>query len=661
MRSVLPPRRRAVVLCAFAAAALAFAGSLWLHAGSTLYDTDSYYHLAVARAYVQEGELDRAPGLRFSVLSDGFGDKEWLFHRLLALVASRGGTLAEIGPDDALVAGRLALSLLAGLAAALTAGLAVRPLGAWAVAVPFGLFYASTEFAWRTVRLRPELLALSLFLAAFWALGSRRPRLLGLVAFLFTLSYTAFHALLALVGLACLLIGWRERRWPWTALAYAGLGAGLGLVLHPHFPHNVEVWAVQNLQFFRLKDALDVGTEIRPNFTDVTLLVNLGWWLGLLALGRAVVPRPAARGGDRRLADVLGVAAAVFGVLYLLMSRFSTYFVPVFTLWVLWELRSRGLRVGAWVRLPGRGRVPLAVALALCLLVSLPEARRQLATYRARTSPGPQHVRLADREAFSRALPADARVAADWGSTSTYLLWAPQGRYLNALDPVFMAVPYPERAAALSRILEGTEPDVPLTVVTALESEYLAFSPLKQGEAFKARMPADPRLEPLYRGYNSLYRVRPAPGPFVLDWRAVPAGTPLPVPPGRPLEGWLPYPRLEEPGTRRIEGWVDGDRILGGEGDCLALTRDEPGEPDPESEEAGARWELAPHGPTALWVDGDLVVRVNGEMGSVLGRGVVVEARPGLGLRRMTVLTCRGGADGHRGRVGFYLLRRDAS
>jgi hypothetical protein len=662
------PARRTGVLTALAAFALAFGGSLWLHAGSTLYDTDSYYHLAVARAYHQEGALDRAPGLRFSVLAEGFGDKEWLFHRLLAPLATFGGPEAE----DALAGGRLALALLGGLAAAAVAGLAARPLGGWAVLVPFWLVFASTELAWRAVRLRPELLALSLFLAAIWALGVRRPRLLGLVALVFTLSYTAWHALLGLVALAFLAIGWRERRWPWAALAYAALGVGLGLVLHPQFPHNLEVWAVQNLEYFRLRDVLPVGTEIRPNSTDVTLMVNLGWWLGLLALWRSAAPGAAAGDEDRRLADVLGLAAAVFGVLYLMMSRFSIYFVPVFTLWVLWELRRRGLRIGAWVRLPGRGRVPLAAALAVCLLVSLPEARRQLARYRARTGPGPDRVRLADREAFSRALPAGARVAADWGSTSTYLLWAPQGRYLNALDPVFMALPYPERYAALRRVLEGAEPDVPLAVATALASDYLAFSPLKEDRAFQARLPGDPRLEPRYRGYNALYRVRPAAGAFVLDWRAVPAGTPLPVPAEHSAAAWPAYPRLADPGARRREGWVDADRILGGHGDCLALVRDweeAPGAGGAAAEPSGSRtpdrgptrWELAPWGPTTLWLDGEPAARVAGEMRSVLGRGVLLEPRLGPGPHRMTVLTCRASSGGEPGRAGFYLVRREGA
>ena len=85
---------------------------------------------------------------------------------------------------------------------------------------------------------------------------------------------------------------------------------------------------------------LDVGSEITPNYTDVTLMVNLGWALGLGVLWLSTRPdataetQPSAIDLDRRLADVYGVAAVVFSVLYLLMSRFSLYALSFATLWV---------------------------------------------------------------------------------------------------------------------------------------------------------------------------------------------------------------------------------------------------------------------------------------------------------------------------------------
>lgn len=674
-----PLSRRVALLGAAAVFALAFAGAVGLHAGSTLHDTDSAFHLAAARAYAQGDVPERFPPLRFSLLGDGFGDKEWLFHRALAPF-----TWDSSDPRTTLARGRLALAFFEALALTAVAVLALRFLGLWGLLVPFGLVVGSTELAWRLVRLRPELSALPLLLAAVWALGTARYRLLGALALVFTLAYTAFQAVLGLAFLTFLLRWWQDRAAPWAALLYPTLGVGLGLVVHPHFPHNLQVWAAQNLSFFELKDALAVGTEIQPNFTDVLLMANLGGWLGLLVLVRSTEPdpdppQPAAGDAGRHLADAFGVAAVAFGLLYLLMSRFSLYFVPFATLWLLAEIRRRGLRVGRWTRLPGRGRVPLALALGLALLVSLPVAWGELGRYRARTSGGPEDVRLADRDGLAAALPDGARVAADWGSTGLYLLWAPQGRYLNALDPVFMAIPHPERQQALARILEGSEPDVPLTAHATLESDFLAFSPIKQSQALLGRLAEDPRVEPLYRGFHHLYRFVPDRNhAFVLDWRVVPADVELPVTAEFDIRSWPLWPRAEAAELRALEGWVDADRVLRGAGECLALVRDvEGGErvSPTEDVEGTSRWvqgemawELTPHGPTRLWLDGELRLDVRADLGSVLGQGVrfafpshdtaeAAEAAAGATRHRLTVLTCRerDALQGTSGRAGFYL------
>jgi len=610
--------RRTVALAALAAFVLGVGGSLVLHRDSVLHDTDAYYHLAVGRAYAHEGVIDELRWTRTSVLRDGFGDKEFLFHALLAPLA---GTL------DPLPAGRLGLALLGSLVAAAVTALAARVLGWWGLAVPFWLFFTSTEWAWRLVRLRPELLALVLLLAAAAAIGGGRDRLLGIVAFLFTWSYTAFQALLGLVALAFVYFGWAYRDWRWRMPVYAVLGVGLALLAHPHFPKNLEVWAVQNVHYFLHKGALDVGTEIRPNFTDVVLMVNLGWFLSLAVLAASTRKDPSLEGADGRLADVLGLATLAFGALYLLMSRFSIYFIPFATLWWLYELRRRGRRVEGWTHLPVRGRLPLALAAAACLLVSLPEAWRQLGNYRERTALGPDGERIRDREALSAALPEGARVAADWGATATYMLWAPQGRYLNVLDPVFMALPYPEAHAKLEAILAGREPDVPATAVGVLGSDHLAYLTVAHRE-LDERLRHDPRVEVLHRGSHTLVRFRPARG-FAVDGWAVDDGSTYR--PGSPFAGYVDAERI-----RPVVRCVTFEREL------------------EAADDATVEIELAPYGPTSLWLDGALLVGVRDSPGAVLGRGVRVPLELARGRHRVRVVTCEG-VDGYK---GFYWLAR---
>ncbi len=173
-----------------------------------LYDNDSYYHLAVARAYFEEGLIDDLRWARFSAMADGFGDKEVLFHLLLAPFAG----LAH----DPVRGGQIALALLLAALFATLSVAARRTLGSWAMLLPWWLAFASTELAWRWVRLRPELLSLLLLVCALEAIGRRRYRALGAIAALYALSYTAFHAFLGLCALIFLFSGWARRRWEWA-------------------------------------------------------------------------------------------------------------------------------------------------------------------------------------------------------------------------------------------------------------------------------------------------------------------------------------------------------------------------------------------------------------------------------------------------------------
>lgn len=625
-------------LTAFVVAALL---SLWLHHASALHDTDAYFHLAIARLYAQEGIVDDLPALRMSLLRDGYGDKEFLFHLTLA-------PLAEFLPP--LAAGRVALALWAGLIAGLLAMLASRVIGGWALAFPFWLFFASTELTWRLVRLRPELLSLAVLLLAAWAMAERRDVLLAVLAAVYTLGYTAFHAFLGLVFLIFVAYGLREagaelRRWPWRMPLYSFIGAGVGLIAHPHFPKNLAVWWVQNVVFFREKSGLDVGTEIQPNTTDVVLMVHLGLFAALLVLLWAARRRPAEQqpepaAGDERLGIALAVYAGAFGLLYALMSRFSLYFWPFATLAFLFATKNRGYGIGG--RLPlgrsGKRSLPLAGGLALALLVSAPEAWRQLRNYQERTRLGPNGARIADREKLAAALPPGAKVAADWGPTATYLLWAPQALYLNALDPNFMAVQYPEQHATLRSILDGNEPDVPGKAVQVLDSDFLAFPAVGHQDLID-RLAQDPRAVLRHRGSHLLYEFRPA-ADLVTDWRLAPGSLAPPIAADQDIAGWPRYPLAADPRGHAIEGYVDGNRVAA-EIPCLTLVR------DLDAATASTReieWSVA--GEATLWLNGRKLLKLG-------GAAVVLPLELGAGRNRLTIRMCsmeRNGAKGFRWR-----------
>ena len=635
-------------------------GLCWLVFGQlflgfpVLYDTDSYYHLGIGKVYADHGVIDALPWARFSALFDGFGDKEVLFHLLLAPFAA--GEFPEIG-------GRWALAFLNALVVVVMAFVGHRLAGPWGLTAPIWVYLGSFDFLGRLIRLRPETPALLLFIAAALCVGARRYRLLGVVAFLFTLSYTAFHALLGLCGLWFLQAGWMRRNWRPEMVMYPVLGALLALWIHPHFPHNLVIWKIQSLDFFQYKAVLDVGNEIGASPTDEVLRYNLPWLAALGALWLA-----GGRGGPmfahfkparasslatakrQETADALVLAACVFGVLYLLMLRFSTHFLPLATLAIFAVIG----RPNAWMPLPGRGKVPLALVMAVILGAGGWRASHHLAGL---STDLPQGTREGEWAAFGKAVPPGAKVAAWWGNAHTYLFWAPQGAYLNVLDPVFMAVPFPEVYAAQRRVFDGEEPDIPRVLVEELDSDFLAASRFHRQPEMLERLRHDPRIRAVYQAHTLLFQVVPYRNEaFVTDWRQVPKGEALPVQSGIDTSSWVSYPLNPDPKIFGLEAYIDARRIS--EDRCAALSHD-----FEVSETELKQWELAPFGPTTLWLDDQLLVSSQATMGAFLGRGLklAVEVEPG--SHRLTAFTCTGeiiGA-GPPPDKGFYLIDRAAS
>jgi hypothetical protein len=607
-----------------------------------LHDTDSYYHLAIGRAYAEQGQLHELPWVRFSLLSEGFGDKELLFHWFLAPFA-----LGDLGTAG----GRWALAVLNSAVAGALGTLSVAAIGRWGLlAVPL-VWIGSLEFFGRVIRLRPELLALLLLLAALAAAGTRRYRVLGALSFVFTLSYTAFHALLGLCGLWFLHQGWMRRRWDWSLLLYPTLGTGLALLLHPNFPHNLVIWKVQSIDFFLWKDRLDVGREIAAGSSADLLIPNLGWLLGMavLVLSSHAV---ATRRGDDPMADRSLVAAVVFAVLYLLGRRFSIYAVPFATLALLFELRRRGRTVSSPTCLPGRGHLPLVLTAALVLLVSAVPAGRQIVGMA--TARGGELEREEDWRLAASVLPDGAHVAAPWGQGQLFLYFAPQARFLNVLDPVFMALPYPEIHARERSVFEAREPDTALAVAAELDSDYLLVSRFQAPPRLLRTLDRDPRWRLLYDGYTRVYGLDPAGNrDFVLDWRLVPPGEPLPVSGDVDVSRWRAWPRGRDPELGAYEGFVELRRVATAPGpgadDCLALVADLP-----SSLEERRGWEVVPWGRSRLWIDGTPGPAFEQASRSLPGEGVEWPVAAGA---RLSVVSC---FDPASRRGGFSLLAAPA-
>jgi hypothetical protein len=239
-------------------------------------------------------------------------------------------------------------------------------------------------------------------------------------------------------------------------------------------------------------------------------------------------------------------------------------------------------------------------------------------------------------------------VAATWLETEMYVYYAPQARYLNVLDPVFMAARDPVRYALTLAVFDGREPDLPYAVKVNLASDYVALSQ-EEAHGANARLLRDPRILTRHRGHLGLFELQPgANEAFALDWRLAPG----PVDPSRvtadEVRRWPPYPRPEKAGQREYEGFVDFRR-LDRPGNCQVFAR----VVDAEGMEGTV--EFAPYGAGSLWVDGERSASIDTPRRAVLGEGERVRLSLARGPHTMTVTTCA--ADGYG---GFYLVGREA-
>jgi len=603
-----------------------------------IHDGDSYYHLAVARLYSQQGFVDHLDWARYSIMHTAFGDKEFLFHLLLL-------PFVRWLPSD--LGGKIVLALLNAMTAAVIANLSIRAIGKWGVFAPVWIFGTSAAFSLRMSRLRPEILSLLILILATWAASRKRYFWLMVLSALYALSYTAFHVLIGLSIGWFIIYGWVLRRWDWRIPVYAIIGAAIGLVIHPNFPFNLKIWTIQNIDFFLLKSQIAVGNEIQPASITTILSLNLGWLIGLLIFWRSMEKKTVQTktGGPE---CIFLVNAVAFSLLYLLMQRFSIYCIPFVTLALFYWIKSRDSEIGHWTRLPWRGRFPFAVAFCLCLGSSILSTWYVYVNLRDHSVFDSAHLR--DWQALGQIIPENAKVAAPWDAAELYVWAVPQARYINLLDPVFMFVSHPKAYLVQRNIWNGTEPDVPLALKKYLDSDYIAFPYRKHLRLFR-KMSEDPRANLLYRGYTAVFKINPNTNKqFVLDWKILSDN-----------ENWPPAamdfetdaasnPKVEDSTVQAYKGYLDG-RSSNSRNKCLNWVHVEYVE-----EAAKVVYEISSYGGFRFWLNGNPVLSNFSSAQAALGQGIRLdlELMPGRHIFSMQTFP-------HLGENGFYMLERSRS
>ena len=412
----------------------------------TLFDDDGYYHIKVAELTWRNGILQSFPWAAFTPFRDHFGDKEFLFHVFLVpftgLGLVQGAKLATVVLDAAIVA----------LSYYLLRVRQVRGAPVWMT-----LFIgAGSVFFWRMGQCRPHLGSILCVLTGLHLMARRRPMTLALVAAVYALAYTASHVILILATLAAVL----HRRYLGRLALELPLAALVGLVaghlLHPNFPHNLLIWKIQNIDFYRFawpQGILDLGPEIKPlplsDYLRVYFLV-LGLWLFIGA---------AALRWQQRVSyetAVFAIGGVAFGIMAYAGGRFTEYWIPLSC--VALPLLANDVGVGP-ADLMGRaaGRWALA-GLAAVFALSAYLGLQEFLQFAHAITPSKLAYDKSLRDIagiLAREAPGEIVYHAAWSDSPALLLYNDKSRYLVMLDPIYFYYGDPYRYLLLRAINAG--------------------------------------------------------------------------------------------------------------------------------------------------------------------------------------------------------------
>lgn len=466
---------------------------------------DGYYHIKMGYLIRTEGLKPLFDYLPFTILNEqAYYDHHLLYHVWLALFAA----------VDPLQDGGVALTQGAKWASILMPSFAfvvlwwlleqqqIRFPAVWSLA----LLGISEAFLYRMSMPRAQSLSLLLLvLGVHWLLQEKRWHLLGL-GFVYVWAYNAFPLLLVVAAVYIIATMLIERRLAWQMMAFPAVGIGLGLVINPYFPQNID-FIMGHLAPKLGESATAVGNEWNP-YQTWTLVRNSWGTLLLFVLGIGALGWQDQR-IDKRTLFAFGLTL-IFGYLLFESRRFIEYFPPfvliffVFSLhpilekWLeLWSQRGLTRWLTEW----------LPLLLVLVMIVPIFQTLTAGKGLMKRSKPADQYA-AASLWLHGYAGEDINIFQTDWDDFTRLFFYNSHARYTAGLDPTFMELHDPEKFTLWVDITNGRVDNPAGLIREQFGSQYI-FSDLKH-QRFLEQIEPDPDLIELYRDeYAVIYEIRP--------------------------------------------------------------------------------------------------------------------------------------------------------
>lgn len=474
---------------------------------------DSYFHARAAQQLAEHGVLEQFPQAFYSTWAERYSDKDFLFHVLLIPFCA--------GPLPIVTGAKLAVIAL-DLAILLVFIAVARRTGARVVWLWLLLLFGSHAWLWLHLeQVRPHLLGLVWLLIEIGCVLTGRRLALGVATAAHVWSHTSFLLVPALVFARFAARYWRDRQLEWGDAAAVAVGVGAAFLLHPYFPNNLELTWDQVVEVARSlwweRPALPAdlfGAELGRMSAVIFFRSGLLWVPVLIAAGLRFASRD-----EPPSVDVLTLMlfSVMLWVLSAFSMRFLVFFLPVCGL--TGALLATQVAVAARFGERAHSRRPLvvAVALVLALALSLGPVAQSAADTRRRTRAAQTVEDARDAVAFLDrvAAPSDVVFHAHWTPFAALYFHRPNGRYIHALDPIFLYRADPQRFAGMLAVYRGTAED-PFAVISGdFAARWIYLPKLRAFNDMLGPLFLEPRIRAVYSDDSAIvFRVdAPEPGP----------------------------------------------------------------------------------------------------------------------------------------------------
>jgi hypothetical protein len=463
-------------------------------------DPDRFYHFAISKIYATSGFPKTLPQAEDVGWGEAFAEKEYFFHVLTGLGHKIGGEMGVLW---------VTWALYAALAASFGFILAHSANTLWLLPVGAVIMIATTGiFSLRMMMVRPHVLAILLMTWQIFAWSRGAWVIACVMGALYTLAYHAFYIPLAIsvVFLACQYAGGQaiKRQALW---AFGGIL--IAILINPAFPYNVST-SIQVALIVLTKGAgvavpeLAFGGELRKLPSD-EMLRRHGFYLllpfallcivlfrGIWRLERPSTWRPL-KYPD--LAATIGLSI-LFAVLTFLTPRAYEILVPTAFIAVAITFQTFP-RPTPWI-------------LSFCGLAALAMAQKTYDTLQTIKTIDLSNRYNTEVGLLLAQIPTDQPAKIynlNWDMAPYIFYHRPDLKFVDLLDPTFLARKHPDLFDIKWRILTGRHPDPWLAIRGDFHADYVLSYYHDSNPTFENPMfepmeltsPKDPTSTPVFK------------------------------------------------------------------------------------------------------------------------------------------------------------------